>query len=246
MDAMRQLLAGEGDPETFEVRAVDALDVGDAYAVWAATYDNVNPLIVLEETALLSVLGGLPAGRAVDVAAGTGRLAAHLVRLGHDVVAVERADAMVRRAAEKDSGFQLVLGDALHLPLKDGDADLVTCALALTHMADLGPAFAELARVVRPGGAVVVSDVHPVAVATGAHAFLQREDGSRAVVRNEIHWPSAYVRASLAAGLTVERCEEAFVDESLLEEFGVTDMALAPDAAILGLPFALVWVFRRT
>jgi hypothetical protein len=75
IDAMRRLIAGEGDPATFEVREVDVLDVGYAYTDWAATYDEPNPLIVAEETALMRILAGFPPGLAVDVAAGTGRLA---------------------------------------------------------------------------------------------------------------------------------------------------------------------------
>ena len=245
VEAMRRLIAGEGDPPTFEVREIEVFGVGDAYDDWAATYDESNPLIEAEEAELMQILAPFPQGVAVDVAAGTGRLAAGLAGLGHRVVALDASEAMLGRAAEKGVDARLACGDVSHLPLRDGAADLLTCALALTHLPDLTPVFSEFARVLRPGGAVVISDIHPVAAATGAHAFFRRGDGSRAVARNEVHWPSAYVGAALAAGLSIERCRESFVDEALLQKFGVSDMFLAPDTALLGLPFVLIWVLRR-
>ncbi|MEA2579594.1 MAG: hypothetical protein QOE83_486 [Actinomycetota bacterium] len=245
IEGMLDLIAGDSDVATSEFREIELYEVGDAYEEWAATYDEPNPLIEAEEEEVTRILTRFPLGLAVDVAAGTGRLADRLARLGHTVVALDVSEAMLRRAAEKEVDARLACGDMLRLPLRDGAADLLSSALALTHVHDLTPAFGEFARVLRPGGAAVISDIHPVAVATGAHAFFRRSDDSRAVVRNEIHWPSAYVAASLAAGLAIEECKEAFITEGLLERFGVTDMFLSPDSALLALPFVLIWVLRR-
>jgi hypothetical protein len=75
MQAMRRLLDGEGDPEGFNERLIDDLDTADAYRDWSETYDEPNPLIVAEERALRTLLVEVPAGRAIDVASGTGRIA---------------------------------------------------------------------------------------------------------------------------------------------------------------------------
>ncbi|MEA2551297.1 MAG: hypothetical protein QOE25_1066 [Actinomycetota bacterium] len=245
IEGMRDLIAGDSDLSTSEVREIEAYEVGEAYDEWAATYDEPNPLIEAEERELMRILTRIPVGVAVDVAAGTGRLAGRLARLGHSVVALDASEAMLRRAAEKEVDARLSCGDLQRLPLRDGAADLLTCALALTHVPDLTPVFGEFARVLRPGGAAVISDIHPVAVATGGHAFFRHRDDSRAVVRNEIHWPSSYVGAFLAAGLGIEECTESFITEGLLERFGVSDMFLSPDSALLELPFVLIWVLRR-
>ncbi len=239
MQEMRDLLAGEGEAVTYEDREIDVLDTAAAYRDWAATYDEPNALIVAEEQAVREVLGAFPPGRALDVAAGTGRLAAMLVELGHMTVAVDVSVDMLARA--RLSGARLVAADLGSLPLASGSFDLVTCALALTHVPDLGPALEEFARVVAPGGSVVVSDIHPLSVATGGHAFFRRADGSRAVTRNEIHWPSAYITAAVGAGLRVTACVDALVDEAVLEAFA----AEKPLRAVLGLPFASIWVFSK-
>jgi ubiquinone/menaquinone biosynthesis C-methylase UbiE len=244
MNAIRRALAGDVDADADEVRDIDVLDWSEAYASWAPTYDEPNPLIAAEEASVLKALSILPAGVAVDAGTGTGRMAGHLARLGHVVFGVDRDGSMLRRAVDKGVRARFVRGDISRLPIRTSGADVATCALSLTHVSDLNDAFAELARVVRPGGAVVVSDIHPFAVATGAHAFFKRPDGSRAVARNEVHWPSAYVKAAVGAGLVVELCDEVLIDDALVEEFAIADDYLA-ETALLGLPFAIVWLFRR-
>jgi ubiquinone/menaquinone biosynthesis C-methylase UbiE len=245
IDAMRRLLDGEGDAETFEDRRIDDLDVADAYRAWSETYDEPNPLITVEESALRALLGELPTGRAIDVASGTGRIATELRRLGHAVIASDRSDAMLMAGRSRPDPVPAVMADMTRLPFADACADLVVCGLALTHVEDLAPVFEGFARVVAPGGAIVTSDIHPMAAATGAHAFFKRADGTRGVTRNHVHWPSAYVTAAASAGLVVRRCAEAFVDDALLRDLGVDDLYLSPEAAIEGLPFALLWSFER-
>jgi malonyl-CoA O-methyltransferase len=62
---------------------------------------------------------------------------------------------------------RLVQADALALPLRSESADLAICSFALGYIADLSGAIAEMARVTKRGGTVVVSDLHPLAVAAG-------------------------------------------------------------------------------
>jgi ubiquinone/menaquinone biosynthesis C-methylase UbiE len=245
IDAMRRLLDGEGDAETFEERLIDVLDVADAYREWSGTYDEPNPLISAEAGSLRHLLAERPAGRAIDVASGTGRIADELRRLGHDVIAMDRSGAMISAGRFRSEPLPAVVGDLARLPFADGSADLIVCGLALTHVEDLAPVFDAVARVVAPAGTVVTSDIHPFAAATGGHAFFRRADGTRAVTRNHVHWPSDYVAAATGAGLVVRRCVETFVDEALLREFGVEDPAVDPQGSLDGLPFALLWSFER-
>ena len=79
--------------------------VQHGYADWSKTYDRPgNPLIHLEETVLLPLLAGLPPGRALDAACGTGRVSARLAAAGHDVLGVDATPAMLERARAKVPG----------------------------------------------------------------------------------------------------------------------------------------------
>ncbi len=173
------LLAHRDEPPMAEVLEFRAYDYHEAYLAWADTYDDPgNALIDVEERALSTILKALPRGDAADVACGTGRLSAMLCDLGHRVVGIDPSEAMLGRARAKGLPATFEVGAFDGLPVASDSVDLATCALALTHVPDLGPAIAEIARVVRPGGRVVLSDVHPIAVATGAQAAVpaQRRD----------------------------------------------------------------------
>jgi demethylmenaquinone methyltransferase / 2-methoxy-6-polyprenyl-1,4-benzoquinol methylase len=99
----------------------------------------------------------LPAGSTVlDLAAGTGDFCRELRRGGLQPVGVDLSFGMLA-AARTDA--PLVQGDALRLPVPDGSVDGVTCGFALRNFVALEPFFAELARVVRPGGRIALLDV---------------------------------------------------------------------------------------
>lgn len=227
---------------------VPELDVVRGYGAWAATYDQPgNPVVATEQPVVWSLLETYPPGRALDAACGTGRHSRRLVELGHQVIGVDATPQMLARARSTAPGARFVRGDVASLPLAPASVDLAVCALALDHAPDLRAPIAELARVVRPGGRVVIADVHPVLSALGVAALFQAEDGSRAFVRNHRHLYSAYLDAFTGAGLEVRRCLEPCYDQDAVEMQGIA-MRFAPDAAraaFLGLPAVLVWELAR-
>ena len=100
---------------------------------------------------------GLPAESTVlDLACGTGDLCRELTKRQLRPIGVDLSFGMLA-AARTDA--PLVHGDALRLPLPDGSVAGVTCGFALRNFASLPPFFAELARVVRPGGRVALLEV---------------------------------------------------------------------------------------
>jgi ubiquinone/menaquinone biosynthesis C-methylase UbiE len=224
---------------------VDDLDVDSAYAAWAETYDQPNALISAEEPIVRRFIDGISAGVSLDVACGTGRVTRLLADHGHRAIGVDRSAEMLARARRNVPGASFVLGDVRGLPFEDRTLDLVICALALTHVTRLADSVTEMARVLRPGGYMIVSDVHPIAVVTGAHAFFLRTDGSRGVTRNEVHWASEYVDAFRSAGLAIERAAEPPFEESFVEEMSEGAIRDAARDALVGLPFALVWLVTK-
>jgi demethylmenaquinone methyltransferase/2-methoxy-6-polyprenyl-1,4-benzoquinol methylase len=99
----------------------------------------------------------LPAGsRVVDLACGTGDLCRELASVGHRPVGVDLSFGMLA-AARTDA--PLVHADVLRLPVPDASVDGATCGFALRNFVDLGACFAELARVVRPGGRIALLEV---------------------------------------------------------------------------------------
>jgi demethylmenaquinone methyltransferase/2-methoxy-6-polyprenyl-1,4-benzoquinol methylase len=101
-----------------------------------------------------------PGSTVVDVACGTGDLAALFARGGAHVVGVDFTYEMVARAPRKtervDAPVTWLQGDGLDLPLVDDAADVATIAFGLRNVADRRACVREMARVVRPGGRVIV------------------------------------------------------------------------------------------
>jgi len=93
----------------------------------------------------------------VDVACGTGDLAALAAAVGARAIGVDFAPAMLARACGR--GAALVRGDAAALPLRPACADAVTCGFALRNVVEIAAVLAEAARVLRPGGRLVLLEI---------------------------------------------------------------------------------------
>src|SRR5262245_34667852 len=97
-------------------------------------------------------------GLALDLAAGNGEFAVQLALRGFRVIAVDIAvDALVDARASDMQDVKWIGGDARALPFADGSFDVVVCNSALEHVADEGGAVAEIRRVLKPGGRLILT-----------------------------------------------------------------------------------------
>jgi len=108
----------------------------------------------------LAALG--PGDSALDVACGTGDLAIELARrvgTGGEVIGSDFAEEMLERARAKDPGLVWEWGNALELPYASGRFDAATVGFGARNFSDLDRGLAEMTRVVKPGGRVVVLEI---------------------------------------------------------------------------------------
>jgi ubiquinone/menaquinone biosynthesis C-methylase UbiE len=244
VSAIRSLVAQLDDPKLSTAMPVPELDVDEGYTAWSAVYDVMtNALIRAEELIVQSATANLPPGRALDAACGTGRHAAWLAAAGHETKGIDATEAMLEIARAKVPTATFRQGDFEALPFDDDSFDFAICALALTHRPDPTTAICELARVVRPGGQVVLTDAHPAFVLIQGQALFPAGRGF-AFVRNYAHLHSTYLRAFRAAGLAVDECLESEMDG----DFSGGLLEPVADAAAglwSGIPVALVWSLRK-
>jgi demethylmenaquinone methyltransferase/2-methoxy-6-polyprenyl-1,4-benzoquinol methylase len=108
----------------------------------------------------LAALG--PGDSALDVACGTGDLAIELARrvgTGGEVIGSDFSEEMLGRARAKAPGLTWEWGNALELPYASGRFDAATVGFGARNFSDLERGLAEMARVVKPGGRVVVLEI---------------------------------------------------------------------------------------
>jgi demethylmenaquinone methyltransferase/2-methoxy-6-polyprenyl-1,4-benzoquinol methylase len=130
----------------------------------ASVYDLMNSVMTAgmhqrwrERAVDLAGVG--PGSRAVDVATGTGDLAIALRERGADVVGIDFAEKMLEIARQKAPEIDFRTGNALALEFPDDEFDAATVGFGARNFDDLDRGLAEMARVVRPGGRVVVLEI---------------------------------------------------------------------------------------
>ncbi len=118
-----------------------------------------------------------PGERILDVAAGTGTSSASLARSGATVVAVDFSPGMIDEGRKRNPQIEFVEADAQKLPFGDDEFDVVTISFGLRNVADPKAALAEMYRVLKPGGRLLVCEFsHPpqALIRGGYELYLRR------------------------------------------------------------------------
>jgi SAM-dependent methyltransferase len=148
---------------------------------------------VTEETAARG-LGHRPV--IVDLGCGPGDLVVAISRRLRDarIVGIDLSPSMLLwagRHATTDGRLRFMVADAADLPFDDASVDLVVSTLSLHHWAEPSEAFAEIARILRPGGAALIYDLGLIAATPSEMAAIAAGAGLQAsdVVRERVHGP---------------------------------------------------------
>jgi ubiquinone/menaquinone biosynthesis C-methylase UbiE len=149
---------------------------------------------------------------------------------------------MLTRAAARVPEAEFVEADVRNIPVGDRRFDLIVCGLALAHL-ELPIAVAELGRVLRPGGRLLVSALHPFQALLGWHAPFSDASGRRGFVREHPHTHADYWSAFRSAGLQVCDCLEPALtaDHVRTKRRAFRHIPEATLRAYVGLPGVLVW-----
>ena len=144
---------------------------------------------------------GLSAGSSVlDVGGGTGVLAQHVVAASGCSVTVLDRDPLAVEMASSRSGVSSALGDAAAMPFPDASFDVALFIDAFHHVVDQGSAVRETARVLRPGGLVLVAERHPAYFAAKLTYAYERMIGESV----SAHTPEALAKMFRDAGIEGE------------------------------------------
>ena len=154
-------------------------DVAAMFDAIAGRYDLLNDLLSMGQVrlwrrAVARITGARPGERVLDLAAGTGTSSLTFTATGADCVACDFSLGMLQagksrldfsQSASGPGQLSFVAGDALRLPFRDGAFDAVTISFGLRNVADPVAGLAEMRRVTRPGGRLVVCEFSAITIA---------------------------------------------------------------------------------
>ncbi len=129
----------------------------------APRYDLVNDVLSLGQdrrwrAETVAAVHPRPGQRILDLAAGTGTSSRPFADAGALVVAADLSEGMLAVGRQRQTDLVFVNADALALPFADGSFDAVTISFGLRNVEDVPTALAELRRVTRPGGRIVICE----------------------------------------------------------------------------------------
>ncbi len=176
-------------------------------------------------------------GRVLDVGCGEGQVARHLAAAGVDVIGLDPSGPQITRARERGGGPRYARASAERLPVADRSVDAVLACLAFEHVGNLPAAVREIARVLVPGGRLLLLVGHPLLQAPGSgwiddkvlderywrigeylreHAVV--DEVAPGVAFEFVHRPVfVYVNTLVSSGLFVDHMDEPAPPAALID-----------------------------
>ena len=194
----------------------------EGYDRWSEVYDRDGiPLVALEEPEVIRMVGDVRGLRVADVGTGTGRHALRFANAGARVVGLDFSLGMMERARAKPNADRIpfICADCLRLPLPDSSFDRIISGLVAEHVPALEPYLAELGRVCRRGGFIVVTTLHPAMNLEGVRArFDDPATGAKVYPAGREYRISDFVTAAKQTGLVFDE----MVERSMTTEIAAT------------------------
>lgn len=192
--------------------------VREGFRRWAETYEEENPLTELDRIATRRLMPSPIRGALLEVGCGTGRRLP-VSGQGLDlVVGLDLVPAMLARHRTA-VGRHLVAGRLERLPFSDPLFDTVWCRLTIGFVRELQMAMSSLAGVLKEGGRLLITDLHPDMAERGAERGFRLDDGSWQVVESVVHSVEDLLTAASNADLELTERLDLTVGPEFAESY---------------------------
>lgn len=151
-------------------------EVAAMFDAVAPTYDLTNGLLSFGQDrrwrkVVANAVDPQRGQRILDLAAGTGTSSMAFLRDGVEVIASDFSEGMLAEGRKRHPELEFVFADATNLPFKDSEFDAVTISFGLRNVVDVPKALAEMYRVTKPGGRIVICEFSHVKTPVFSSAY---------------------------------------------------------------------------
>ena len=180
----------------------------DGYAKYADSYDKTaKHLNSFEQNLIKRLLPDLADKHVVDLGAGTGRIfdilkQKNAILPSTKLTAVDLSPEMLAELSSKHPEAKAIEANIEKLPLPDESADVVIAAFVIVHLKFLEKAFAEIARILKPGGILVLTNINQRKAPK-----LKTKQGEEIVIQSYYHIPKQVIEALEYEFLEIENEE---------------------------------------
>lgn len=202
------------------VNAKKQVDPANAYNLWASGYDSQpgNLMLALDEEIFADLLAAVPLTGALvaDVGCGTGR---HWKKFLNGnpkkIIGFDVSEKMLAMLQQKFPGSETHIIKNNQLPsLQDNSCQLLVSTLTIAHIENVAAALQEWARVLAPGGSMLITDYHPAALAKGAERSFTH-DHKKVSIKNYVHPVDTIITLAGQLNLHTSRLTEKNIDDSM-------------------------------
>jgi ubiquinone/menaquinone biosynthesis C-methylase UbiE len=171
-------------------------DSKSGYAKYAQAYDQTaKHLNSFEKNIIPSLVPDLDNKHLVDLGAGTGRIfdilkQRELIKPSTNLTAIDLSPEMLEQLTKKHPQAEAIEANIESIPLPDESADVVTAAFVIVHLKFLDKAFAEIARILKPGGTLILTNINQRKAPK-----LKTPQGEEIVIKSHYHIPKHVIQA---------------------------------------------------
>ena len=215
----------------------------DGYNHWSSFYDDyINPTVAADELNFPAYWKHLTGQIILEIGCGTGRHTKKLLSQKNQVTGIDLSSGMLDIARQKlhDLPAKLIEADFLtYLGFKPNSFDSVISALVIEHIQDLRKFFEKVGLILKPGGELYLSELHPTRGAQGSLAhFKDLSSEDNFYLESFVHADKTIQSAAAMGGLQLIKSREIQGDEIL------TSINSAWKK-YLGIPMIQVRIFRK-
>ncbi|MDB5199363.1 MAG: hypothetical protein JWO92_1326 [Chitinophagaceae bacterium] len=197
---------------------------GEAYNLWSDTYDNQpgNLMLDLDEIIFSKLVNNLAVKNksVADIGCGTGRHWKKIYAGGPaQLTGFDISAGMLAVLKQKfPQSVTTCITDNLFKDIPGASYDIIICTLTIAHIKNIEEALNAWCRILKNDGEIIITDFHPGILAKGGRRSFTHEQ-KHFYVTNYIHPPDTIKKIFYKNGLTVQREEERYVDDSVKEYY---------------------------